>query len=253
MMTAICRGSAFSDGGVANARVVGVDVESDIAVLKIDKTGLPPVEFGDSDQVAVGDPVLAFGSPLALANTVTGGIVSALDRAIVASEGTVSRYYAAIQTDAAVNHGNSGGPLVDSAGRVIGINSVIRSAGTSDSDSGNIGIAFAIPMNQAKRMAQDIIATGHARRTVIGATLQDSFASPTGGVQVATVSAGGPADKAGIKPGDILTKINGVPLTEPDDLIALVRKYAPGESVTVEVRRTNGPQSVPVTLAADNG
>ncbi len=241
----------FADGSVVGASVVGVDVESDVAVIKIAKTGLPPIEFGDSDQVAVGDPVLAFGSPLALANTVTEGIISALDRAIVATDGSTSRYYAAIQTDAAVNHGNSGGPLVDSAGRVIGINSVIRSAGSSDADSGNIGIAFAIPIDQAKRIAQDIIESGHARRTVIGATLQESYTSPVGGVQVATVTPGGPADKAGIKAGDVLTRINGVLLTQPADLTALVRKYAPGESVNVEVRRASGPQTVPVTLAAD--
>jgi putative serine protease PepD len=241
----------FSDGTVAAATLVGSDVESDVAVLKISKTGLAPVTFGDSDQVAVGDPVLAFGSPLALANTVTSGIVSALDRAIEASEGGTNRYYAAIQTDAAVNHGNSGGPLVDSAGRVIGINSVIRSGGSGDEDTGNIGIAFAIPINQAKRLAQDIIESGHARRTVIGATLQDSYSSPTGGVQVSSVTPGGPADRAGIKPGEVLVRLNGVPLNEPTDLIALVRKYAPGESVSLGVRRSTGTQNVQVTLAAD--
>jgi putative serine protease PepD len=241
----------FSDGTVVAASLVGADVESDIAVLKIDRSGLSPVKFGDSDQVVVGDPVLAFGSPLALANTVTSGIVSALDRAIEASEGGTDRYYAAIQTDAAVNHGNSGGPLVDSAGRVIGINSVIRSGGNGDQDTGNIGIAFAIPINQAKRLAQDIIESGHARRTVIGATLQSSYTSPTGGVQVSSVTPGGPADRAGIKPGEVLVKLNGVPLNEPTDLIALVRKYAPGESVSLAVRRSNGTQNVQVTLVAD--
>ena len=139
-------------------------------MIKVDKDGLPPVEFGDSDAIAVGDPVLAFGSPLALANTVTSGIVSALDRTIQAGEqGGTTRYYAAIQTDAAVNQGNSGGPLVDASGRVIGVNSVIRSVGDSETEAGNIGLAFAIPVNQAKRMAKDIIDTGKARRTVIGA------------------------------------------------------------------------------------
>jgi putative serine protease PepD len=166
--------------------------------------------------------------------------------------GGPTRYYAAIQTDAAVNHGNSGGPLVDAAGRVIGINSVIRSLASDSSDGGNIGLAFAIPINQAKRIASDIIDTGHSRRTVIGAQVNDGYANPNGGVQLSDVTAGGPAANAGLRSGDVLIKIDGVPLTEPTDLIALVRKYAPGESVNVEYRRGSAAlKSVRVTLAAD--
>jgi len=243
----------FTDDTSVTASLVGVDQQSDIAVLKVARTGLSPVEFGDSDQVAVGDPVLAFGSPLALANTVTYGIVSALDRAIEADEpGGPSRYYAAIQTDAAVNHGNSGGPLVDSAGRIIGINSVIKSLAADSEQAGNIGLAFAIPINQARRVAQDIIDTGHARRTVIGATAQASYTSPNGGVQLATVEAGGPAQRAGLRPGDVLLKINNVPLEEPTDLIALVRKYAPGAQVTLRYQRGGTAATAQVTLGADN-
>jgi putative serine protease PepD len=243
----------LSDGTNVSARLVGVDEESDVAVLKADKDGLTPVQFGDSSRVAVGDPVLAFGSPLALSNTVTYGIISALDRTMEADEpGGPTRYYAAIQTDAAVNHGNSGGPLVDAAGRVIGINSVIRSLASDSSDGGNIGLAFAIPINQAKRIASDIIDTGHSRRTVIGAQVNDGYANPNGGVQLSDVTAGGPAANAGLRSGDVLIKIDGVPLTEPTDLIALVRKYAPGESVNVEYRRGSAAlKSVRVTLAAD--
>jgi putative serine protease PepD len=241
----------FSDDTTVSAKLVGVDQESDVAVLKLDKTGLPAVQFGDSDQVAVGDPVLAMGSPLALTNTVTSGIVSALDRTIEADEpGGPTRYYAAIQTDAAVNHGNSGGPLVDSGGRVIGINSVIRSLASDSDTAGNIGLAFAIPINQAKRIAQDIIDTGKSRRTVIGAELSNSYQNPNGGVQVSTVTAGGPADQAGIKAGDVLTRINGRPLDQPADLIALVRKYAPGQSVAVVYQRDGGPHTAQVTLGA---
>jgi putative serine protease PepD len=241
----------FSDDTTAAAKLVGVDQESDVAVLKLDRTGLPAVQFGDSDQVAVGDPVLAMGSPLALTNTVTSGIVSALDRTIEADEpGGPTRYYAAIQTDAAVNHGNSGGPLVDAGGRVIGINSVIRSLASDSDTAGNIGLAFAIPINQAKRIAQNIIDTGKSRRTVIGAELSNSYQNPNGGVEVSTVTAGGPADHAGIKAGDILTRINGRPLDQPADLIALVRKYAPGQSVTVIYQRGGGPHTVQVTLDA---
>src|SRR5918994_1787237 len=175
----------FSDGSTASAEVVGKDPESDIAVIKVDKTGLQPVELGDSDAIAVGDPVLAFGSPLALANTVTAGIVSAVDRTIEANEnGGPVRYYAAIQTDAPVNQGNSGGPLDDGGGRVVGVNSVIRSVGGSDTEAGNIGLAFAIPINQARRVAEDIIDTGKARRTVIGATIDNSVRSPGGGARL---------------------------------------------------------------------
>jgi putative serine protease PepD len=242
----------FSDSSVAAARLVGSDQESDIAVLKLGRSGLPAVQFGNSDQVAVGDPVLAFGAPLALANTVTYGIVSALNRTMEAEEpGGPSRYYAAIQTDAAVNHGNSGGPLVDAAGRVVGVNSVIKSLASDSQDAGNIGLAFAIPVNQAKRIAMDIIETGHSRRTVIGAKLRDSYSNPEGGVQLSSIESGGPAARAGLKPNDVLMKIDGVPLDEPSDLIAVVRKYAPGDSVRVDYRRGSGAATVQVTLAAD--
>jgi putative serine protease PepD len=242
----------FSDGSTASATVVGHDPESDIAVIKVDKAGLPPVEFGDSDAIAVGDPVLAIGSPLALANTVTSGIVSALDRTIQAGEqGGQVRYYAAIQTDAAVNQGNSGGPLVDASGRVIGVNSVIRSVGASETEAGNIGLAFAIPINQAKRVAKEIIDTGKARRTVIGATVGGGARNPGGGVKLSAVAASGPAATAGLKSGDVVTKIDGKVLEDGTDLIALVRKYAPGSRVTVEYRRGAKSQTAAVTLAAD--
>jgi putative serine protease PepD len=243
---------SFSDGSTASATVVGHDAESDIAVIKVAKEGLPPVQFGNSDAIAVGDPVLAFGSPLALVNTVTAGIVSALDRTIQAGDpGGQVRYYAAIQTDAAVNQGNSGGPLVDAAGRVIGVNSVIRSVGGTETEAGNIGLAFAIPINQAKRVAQEIIDTGKARRTVIGATVSSTSRNPGGGVKLSAVEASGPAASAGLKSGDVVTKIDGKVLEDGTDLIALVRKYAPGSRVTVEYRRGAKSQTAAVTLAAD--
>jgi putative serine protease PepD len=222
-----------------------------VAVLKLEASNLTPVEFGDSDSVQVGDPVLAMGSPLALANTVTFGIVSALDRPIVNdAQGGPKRYYAAIQTDAAINHGNSGGPLVDAGGRVIAVNAAIRSLATDEEQAGNVGLAFAIPINQAKRLAQDIVDTGRARRTVIGAEL-DGTRSPSGGVRLATVEAGGPAANAGLKPGDVLLRIGGRPLDEPGDLIAMVRKYAPGTGVAVEYQRDGAKHNAQVVLAAD--
>ncbi|SCL26740.1 putative serine protease PepD [Micromonospora nigra] len=243
----------FNDGSTAAATVVGQDPESDIAVIKVARTGLRPVEFGNSDSLAVGDPVLAIGSPLSLANTVTAGIVSALDRTMQAGEpGGPVRYYAAIQTDAAVNHGNSGGPLVDAAGRVVGVNSTIKSLVADGQEAGNIGLAFAIPINQAKRITQDIIGTGKARRTVIGAQVGGPGSAAGGaGVRLAAVEPSGPAAGAGLKAGDVILKLDGRPMTEPTDLIALVRKYAPGSVVTVEYRRGSTRQNASVTLAAD--
>ena len=245
---------AFSDGSTAPATVVGRDPESDIAVIKVVKSNLTPVQLGDSDTIAVGDPVLAFGSPLALVNTVTAGIVSAVDRTIQAGDpgGTV-RYYAAIQTDAAVNQGNSGGPLVDAAGRVIGMNSVIRSVGATDTEAGNIGLAFAIPINQVQRVAEDIIDTGRARRTVIGAEVATGAtgATTTTGARLRSVEPAGPAAAAGLKAGDVVTRFDGHVLEDGTDLIALVRKYAPGAVVALEYRRGTQTRTASVTLAAD--
>jgi putative serine protease PepD len=244
--------AVFNDGTTVSAKLVGQDSESDIAVIKLARTGLTPIEFGDSDAIAVGDPVLAIGSPLSLANTVTSGIVSAVDRTIQAGDpGGPTRYYAAIQTDAAVNQGNSGGPLVDAGGRVIGVNAVIKSLAADDQLAGNIGLAFAIPINQAKRVAQDIIDTGKARRTVIGAKVSESTRTTGTGVRLDTVEPGGPAEAAGLRAGDVVTRIDKHPLEAATDLIALVRKYAPGAVVTVEFRRGTETQTASVTLAAD--
>lgn len=242
----------FNDGSTAPAAVVGQDPESDIAVIKVARTGLVPVEFGDSDAIAVGDPVLAFGSPLALANTVTAGIVSALDRTIQAGEpGGQVRYYAAIQTDAAVNQGNSGGPLVDGAGRVVGVNSVIKSLAGDAQEAGNIGLAFAIPINHAKRVTQEIIDTGKARRTIFGAQVSDAPGMSGAGVRLSAVDAHGPAAAAQLQAGDVVLRIDGRPLGQATDLIALVRKYAPGSVIMVEYRRGTNTATASVTLTAD--
>ena len=241
----------FHDGSSAPATLVGRDPESDIAVLRVAATHAPPVQFGDSESVRVGDTVLAIGSPLALANTVTSGIVSAVDRAVQAGDpGGQVRYYAAIQTDAAVNQGNSGGPLVDAAGRVIGINSVIKSVSMSETEAANIGLAFAIPISHGKRVAQEIIDTGRARRTVIGAELERTARSGGDGVRLMSVADGGPAAQAGLRAGDVLVSLDGRPVQQPLDVIALVRKHAPGTVVRVEYRRGGTTESVAVTLAA---
>ena len=237
----------FNDGTTTSAKIVGSDPESDIAVLRITKAGLVPLPLGDSSTVQVGDPVMAVGSPLALPGTVTSGIVSAVDRLLSAGDAGQTRYYAAIQTDAAINHGNSGGPLLDGAGDVIGINSVIKSMATSDDSAGNIGLAFAIPINQARRIADEIISTGHARRTVIGARLDPAYR----GVRLASVDPAGPAARAGMHDGDVILSLDGHLLSDPTELVALVRKYSPGTAVTVAYQRDSSRKNVTVTLAAD--
>jgi putative serine protease PepD len=242
----------FADASTVAGRVVGRDPESDLAVIKAERGRLIPVEFGDSDSVAVGDHVLAIGAPLALSGTVTAGIVSAIDRPIETGDaGGPPRYYAAIQTDAAVNHGNSGGPLFDATGHVIGVNSVIKSLAGSESEAGNIGLAFAIPINQARRVAAEIIDTGRARRTVIGARLELTYRSATGGVRLLAVDAGGPAAEAGMRAGDVIVKLGAHPIAEPTDLIALVRRYDPGTVMAVQYRRNGVSQTTQVTLVAD--
>jgi putative serine protease PepD len=245
----------FSNSTTAPAKLVGTDPESDIAVLKLDKTGLPAVTFGDSDSIAVGDPVLAVGAPLDLPETVTYGIISALHRPLEISSGSgPTRYYSAIQTDASINHGNSGGPLFDTAGRVIGVDAVIKSLGSSDQDTGSIGLAFAIPINEARRVAEQIIDTGKAGHTIIGATAESSYdQSPDGGVPIASVSPGGPADNAGIKPGDVIMDVGGSLLTASGDLIALVRAYAPGSIVPVVYTRSGVAHTAEVKLVVDSG
>ena len=244
----------FNDASTAPAKLVGTDPESDIAVLKIAKSGLPAVTFGNSDSIAVGDPVLAIGAPLDLQNSVTAGIISSLRRPLEIADGSgPTRYYAAIQTDAAINHGNSGGPLVDAAGHVIGVDAVIKSLGGSQDEAGNIGLAFAIPINQAKRTAESIISTGKVQRTVIGATPQASYHNPNGGVLLSTIAAGGPADQAGLQPDDVILSVGGTPLDEAGDLVAIVREYAPGSVVSVTYLRGTARHTLQVKLVASDG
>ncbi len=241
----------LSDNTTLPASVVGREPESDLAVLKVARENLTPVHLADSNTVKVGDSVFAIGAPLALPGTVTSGIVSALDRTIETSDiGGVQRYYAAIQTDAAVNRGNSGGPLFDYAGRVVGINSVIKSLVDDGTETGNIGIAFAIPINHAVRVATEIIDTGKARRTVVGAEL-DGNSGRNGGVKITAVVAGGPAEAAGLRAGDVVVRIGTHMVEAPHDLIAMVRRHDPGTTVTLMYRRGSATQVANVVLAAD--
>jgi putative serine protease PepD len=239
----------FSDGNVTTAEVIGSDPDSDVAVLRIEGDEHPAMVLADSDKVAVGDPVLAVGAPLGLSSTVTEGIISAIDRPVLTenNNGEVESVMAAIQTDAAINPGNSGGPLTDIAGQVIGINTAIAST-AAEGEAGNIGIGFAIPINQAKRIADEIIATGSASHTVLGAELGESELGV--GVTLSDIVEGSPADDAGLQDGDVLTSFNGNMVAENTELIALIRKLAPGTVVTVVYERNGEEHSAQVTLEA---
>lgn len=248
----------FSDGSIVDAELVGRTADYDIAVLKVDKAGLKPLVLGDSDAMVVGDPVLAVGSPLGLDSTVTTGIISALHRPVTTGteDQEAATFIDAIQTDAAINPGNSGGPLINSAGEVIGINSAIASTNSFGGQAGSVGLGFAIPSNQVRRTVEEIIDTGKATYPVIGVLLDPTHTGE--GVLIATevegapgVVAGGPADQAGIKPGDIITAFNGRTIARSDDLIVAIRAKAPGETVTLTVKRDGTTQDIDVVLSAN--
>ncbi|WP_062288079.1 S1C family serine protease [Demequina phytophila] len=241
----------MSDGSEYDGQVVGATADYDLAVVKIDKDGLTPLVLGDSDELVVGDDVVAVGSPLGLESTVTTGIVSALHRPVTAGETGSTAFIDAIQTDAAINPGNSGGPLINSQGQVIGINSAIASLGSSSgSQAGSVGLGFAITSNQARRTAEEIIATGEATYPVVGVMLDSSYTGE--GVKVAetdgAVAEGGPAAEAGIEPGDIITAIDGRPITRSEELIVAIRAKASDDTVVLTVERGGDSQDISVTL-----
>jgi putative serine protease PepD len=247
----------FADGGKSSATVVGTTADYDLAVIKVDRSALVPLVLGNSDDVRVGDPVVAIGAPLGLQGTVTTGIVSALNRPVSAGDSSDTAFINAIQTDAAINPGNSGGPLVDAAGEVVGINSAIaQPSGTSTAVGGSIGLGFAITSNQARRTADQLIATGHATYPIIGVLLDQQYTGE--GVRVsaqgqgsgAAVTPGGPADRAGIRPGDVILTIDGRPVTEPDELIVAIRAKTPGDAVVLRVRTGSAERDVRVILDA---
>jgi putative serine protease PepD len=260
--------TVFQNGTSASARIVGTDVLDDLAVIKVNRTNLKAATLGSDSDVKVGDPVIAVGSPLGLSGTVTSGIVSALNRPVVTSDQTQPTdpfggsgggqqaanptVIDAIQTDAAINPGNSGGPLVNGAGEVIGINSAIASLGSdtfSGTQSGNIGVGFAIPIDEAKTVATELINTGKAVHPLLGVTLTDKKSSD-GADQafVHSVSAGGPAARAGLKAGDIITGINSALTAGDDAVIAAIRSHQPGDSISVTYQRGGSSHTVRVTL-----
>jgi putative serine protease PepD len=250
----------FNDGTTAAATIVGADAEDDLAVIKVAKTGLPVAVLGSASTVKVGDPVLAIGSPLGLQGTVTSGIVSSVNRPVQTSDesqnpfggqqGAATTVIDAIQTDAAINPGNSGGPLVNTAGEVIGINSAIASTGSSfGGQSGNIGVGFAIPVDQAKVVAQQLISTGKATHPLLGVSLADATDSNgTSLARVQSVVAGGPADRAGIKAGDIIVAVGDQKTAGAQAAIAAIRTHQPGQQVAITVLRGATHKTFTVTL-----
>ena len=242
----------LNNGDQLTATIVGRDPNYDLAVLRITKSNLPTIELGDSSQLKIGDQVIAFGSPLGLDRTVTSGIVSSLNRPVVTGDGVNSAesYVDAIQTDASINPGNSGGPLTDSLGRMIGINTAVATLGSTTGQSGSIGLGFAIPMNQALRVMNEIIDTGKATRPVLGVFFDRSF-TPGKGAKISSLSPNEAAQKAGIPVGAIITSINGVRITDQVSAIVRIRSFAPGDKVTiVATMPTGGSKTFNVTLGS---
>ncbi|MFI9747537.1 trypsin-like peptidase domain-containing protein [Streptomyces sp. NPDC052494] len=261
----------FSSGETARAKIVGKDTGYDLAVVQVTGvSGLRPLPLGNSDNVRVGDPVVAIGAPFDLSNTVTSGIISAKERPITAGgekgDGTDISYVDALQTDAPINPGNSGGPLLDSKGRVIGINSAIRAAGGSgDGDGGgagqpgSIGLGFAIPINQGKRVAEELINTGKATHPVIGVSLDMQFngdgarVGEKGKDGAASVTPGGPAAAAGLRPGDVITKVDGQRVHNGEELIVKIRAHRPGDKLRLTLTRGGKELTKTLTLGSSQG
>lgn len=259
------------------AKVIGTDPKNDLAVIKITgATPFTPIQFADSNSLNVGDPVVAIGAPLGLSATVTSGVISALDRTISVADSSVPSNgtgglqlwsggsgsapvsLRVIQTDAAINPGNSGGALVNAKGELIGINVAIASTGssTSTTQSGNIGVGFSIPSNVAQRISQEIIKTGKASHGLLGAMVTDNpfdakaSVSFSNGALIKQVTAGGPAAKAGLQAGDVVTKFNGATILQAGDLTAAVRWEAAGAKATLEYIRNGQTASLEVTLGS---
>ncbi|MFF3031803.1 trypsin-like peptidase domain-containing protein [Streptomyces rubiginosohelvolus] len=259
----------FSTGETASAELVGKDSGYDLAVVRVrGVSGLKPLPLGNSDNVRVGDPVVAIGAPFDLSNTVTSGIISAKQRPITAGgekgDGSDISYVDALQTDAPINPGNSGGPLVDSKAHVIGINSAIRAADSgqgpeSGGQSGSIGLGFAIPINQGKRVAEELISTGKATHPVIGVTLDMKYTGD--GAKVGTkdadggpaVAKDGPADKAGIKSGDVITQVEGQRVHSGEELIVKIRAHRPGDDLDLKLTRGGEERTVTLKLGSASG
>lgn len=257
----------LASGDTYPAKVAGTDPSTDLAVLSITDPpqDLQPITMGSSDGLEVGDPVMAIGNPLGLSGTVTTGIVSALDRPVTTNEESSSDPFAqggttsesavtnAVQTSAAINPGNSGGALVDAAGRLVGINSAIASlGGSSSSQSGSIGIGFAIPVDTARMIAEQLIADGTADHAFLGVTPQDGTAkvgsATRSGAEIAEVTSGSAADQGGLTKGDVVVAADGSPVDSAESLVAHIRADAVGSTVTLTVVRDGKLQDLDITL-----
>jgi putative serine protease PepD len=260
--------ATFSDGRTYDAEVVGRAQGYDVAVLKLKKapSGLAPLPLGNSERVAVGDSTIAIGAPFGLSNTVTTGIISAKNRPVASGDGSGAgrnSYMSALQTDASINPGNSGGPLLDARGAVIGINSAIQSAGSGglgQSQAGSIGLGFAIPINQAKGVADQLIRTGEPVYPVIGATVnmaeggtEGARIAPEGEGGTPAVVPGGPAAKAGLKPGDVIVKFGDRTIDSGPTLISEIWTHKPGDRVTLTYERGGKSATAEVTLGERKG
>jgi putative serine protease PepD len=242
-------------GDEVEGELVGRSPSYDLAVIKLGDGGpvMKPAAIGRSDNVVVGQSVVAIGSPLGLNATVTSGIISATERPVTAGGEGETSYINALQTDAAINPGNSGGPLVDLDGSVIGVNSAIATVGSSSntSQSGNIGVGFSIPIDQVVHTVEQIIETGHAVYPIIGAKVDTN--PNLGGAKIDEVDAGSPADDAGIKAGDLVKEINSQPVADGVELIVKIRSFAPGDSITLTVQRGGDSQRFDITLGSKVG
>jgi putative serine protease PepD len=242
----------FSDGRTAPFTVIGADPTSDIAVVQVQGiSGLTPISMGSSSDLRVGQPVVAIGSPLGLSGTVTTGIVSALNRPVstTGESGNQNTVLDAIQTDAAINPGNSGGALVNMSGQLVGVNSAIATLGadSQDAQSGSIGLGFAIPVDQAKRIADELMSSGKASHASLGVQVTNDKGTP--GAKVVEVVQGGAAANAGVPKGVIVTKVDDRPINSADALVAAVRSKAPGDKVSLTYQDpSGGSRTVAVTL-----
>ena len=255
---------SFNDGSSASATIVGLDPMTDLAVIKAEGvTGLQPASLGDSDSLAVGQQVVAVGAPFGLESTVTTGIVSALNRPVTTrgeSADDPATVFPAIQTDAAINPGNSGGPLIDFSGKVVGINSAIKTDTAGTQQSGSIGLGFAIPISDALPIVEQLRAGKTATHALIGVRVGDAtdeVGLPDGAL-IRSVDSGSAAAQANLRRGDVITRVDDHPISDSDSLVATVRTYRPGDTVTMSVRGSNSDgtttgetRTLKVTLGSD--